>query len=195
MSDASFDELLKKAQAGDEIAMSALVEKYESEVRMVARARLGALLRPHLDSVDLVQSVHKSLMLGLRAERFDISSPEKLVALATTIVRRKVARQWRKLKRQQRLSGHAGADTAELPELLAVISDSDPAGAVALREATERLYQELSEVEKQVIQRRLEGFTTVDVARQLGLDADVLRVKLSRLRRRLRDRGVMSEFL
>ena len=177
--------------------MSELVQQYESEVRMVARARLGAVLRPHLDSVDLVQSVHKSLMVGLRAERYDISSPEKLVALATTIVRRKVARQWRKLKRQQRLSGHPHAGASDVPDLLTALSDTDvdPAGAAAMREATERLFRELSDVEQQVMELRLEGFTTVEVAERLGLDADVLRVKLSRLRRRLRERGLMSDFL
>lgn len=197
VSNENFDELLRNARTGDEIAMSELVKRYEPEVRMVARARLGAVLRPHLDSVDLVQSVHKSLLLGLRAERYDISSPEKLVALATTIVRRKVARQWRKLKRQQRLSGQQHSENSDLPNLLATISgsDNDPAATVAIREATEHVLQELSDVEKHVIELRLEGFTTVEVARQLGLDADVLRVKLSRLRRRLRDRGLMSEFL
>ena len=73
--------------------------------------------------------------------------------------------------------------------------DSDPAAKAAVQEATEHVLQELNDIEKQVIELRLEGFTTVEVARQLGLDADVLRVKLSRLRRRLRDRGLMSDFL
>ena len=197
VSSTSFEELLSKARSGDESAMSELVQHYESEVRMVARARLGTVLRPHLDSVDLVQSVHRSLMLGLRAERFDISSPEKLVALATTIVRRKVARQWRKLKRQQRLSGKGQSESSQLPELLVALSehDHDPADAVAIREATEHLLEQLSDLEKQVVELRLEGFRTVEVARQLGLDADVLRVKLSRLRRRLRDQGLMSDLL
>src|SRR6186713_2758496 len=107
--------------------MASIVERYEPEVRMVARARLGAALRPHLDSLDLVQSVHRSLIVGLRAERFDISTPENLIALAMTIVRRKVARHWRKLKRQQRLS-HRG-DSPDLPDLLGSLhsSETDPA--------------------------------------------------------------------
>ena len=196
MAEENFDQLLSKAKSGDEVAISELVTRYETEVRIVARARLGTALRPHLDSMDLVQSVHKSLLLGLRANRYDISSPEKLVALATTIVRRKVARKWRKIKRQQRLSGVKG-ENKDLPDLLATISspDTDPAAQVAMRQATEHVLKDLSDIERQVLELRMEGFTTAEVARQLGLDADVLRVKLSRLRRRLRDRGLMSEFL
>ncbi len=191
-----FDELLTCARSGDESAMTALVEQYEPEVRMVARMRLGAALRPHLDSVDLVQSVHKSLMLGLRADRYDISTPEQLIALALTIVRRKVARQWRKLKRQQRLSG-GGSESQDLPSLIASLSasESDPAEIASIREATSHILGRLDETETRVIELRLEGYTTAEVARQLGLDADVLRVKLSRLRRQLRERGVMNELL
>jgi RNA polymerase sigma-70 factor (ECF subfamily) len=176
--------------------MAALVERYEPEVRMVARIRLGAVLRRHLDSVDLVQSVHKSLMLGLRAERYDISTPEQLIALALTIVRRKVSRQWRKLKRQQSLSG-GGSESEDLPSLIASLSasDSDPAQIASIREVTAHVLSRLNETETRVIELRLEGYTTAEVARRLGIDADVLRVKLSRLRRQLRERGVMNELL
>ena len=42
--------------------MEELVAAYEPEVRLVARVRLGTALRPYLDSVDLVQSVHRSVL-------------------------------------------------------------------------------------------------------------------------------------
>ncbi len=67
MTEASdFDLLLAAARSGDESAMQQLIEQYEPELRIVARNRLGAALRPHLDTIDLVQSVHRSLMIGLR---------------------------------------------------------------------------------------------------------------------------------
>src|SRR5438477_12507694 len=100
-----FVTLLAQARQGDRSALAELSQQYEAKVRMVARVLLGPALRPHLDSVDLVQSVHRSLMLGLRQDKFDISSPDKLIGLALTLVRRKVARQWRHLQRQKRLSG------------------------------------------------------------------------------------------
>lgn len=176
--------------------MAQLVEQYEPQVRLVARVRLGAALRPYLDSMDLVQSVHRSLMMGLRRDQFDISCPENLVALALTIVRRKVARQWRRLRRQQRLTVRE-PDSQNLPDLLASLSssDSDPAVQATLRDQTERLFREMDDTERRLMELRLEGYTTADVARQLGLDPDVLRVRLSRLRRRLREQGLLTEWL
>lgn len=53
----------------------------------------------------------------------------------------------------------------------------------------------LDETERRLIELRLEGCTTAEVARQLGLDPDVLRVRLGRLRRRLRQNGLLTEWL
>src|SRR5262245_25926969 len=89
--------LLARARSGDGAARDELARPYEPKLRLVARVLLGPALRPYLDSVDLVQSVHKSLLVGLRDQKFAFNSPDDLLALAVTMVRRKVARQWRRL--------------------------------------------------------------------------------------------------
>ncbi len=68
---------MARATSGDIEAQSDICQQYERQVRIVARVLLGNALRPHLDSMDLMQSVHKSLLMGLRDNRFDISTPEK----------------------------------------------------------------------------------------------------------------------
>src|SRR3954453_8424579 len=99
----SFAVLLSRARRGDAVAVSELCRQYEPRLRVVARVLLGPALRPVLDSMDLVQSVHRSLIVGMREEKFNISTPENLIALALTLLRRKVARQWRRMQRQRRL--------------------------------------------------------------------------------------------
>ncbi len=192
----SFADLLERARQGDAAALAELARTYEPEVRLVARYRLGPALRPYLDTVDLVQSVHKSLLLGLRGDRFDLSSPDKLVALALTIVRRKVARHWRRLRRQHRLS-HAGPAGEDAVQTLASLSSpgDDPARAAQLRDAVQHLWNHLDAGERRLIELRLQGLSTADAARELGQDADVLRVRLSRLRQRLRAAGVLTDWL
>jgi RNA polymerase sigma-70 factor (ECF subfamily) len=74
-------------------------------------------------------------------------------------------------------------------------SESDPQTVATLREQMERLMSVLDETERRVIELRLAGCTTAEVGRQLGLDPDVLRVRLSRLRRRLRQQGLLTEWL
>lgn len=191
-----FAALLQKARGGDPAAVAQLCRQYESKVRLVARVLLGPALRPYLDSVDLVQSVHRSLLLGMRKDKFDISTPENLIALALTLVRRKVARQWRHLQRQQRLS-HGPADTANLPQLLTSLSSPqpDPARAAQFSDLVRQLCDGLSAAERRMLEMRLQGYSTEEVARDLGLNPVAMRVRLTRLRQRLRARGVIDEWL
>jgi RNA polymerase sigma factor (sigma-70 family) len=191
-----FAALLKQARGGDARALTELAQKYEREVRIVAHVLLGPALRPYLDSLDLVQSVHRSLLLGLRNNKYDISSPEKLVALALTMVRRKIARNWRHLRRQQRLPDHA-ADTSHPSQFLTSLAgaETDPAQAAQFSDAVQHVCRSLDDTERRLVELRLQGYSTADAARELGLDADVLRVRLSRLRQRLRAAGALTEWL
>jgi RNA polymerase sigma-70 factor (ECF subfamily) len=187
-----FAELIRKARTGDAAAISEIVRRYEPEVRLVARLRLGAALRPYLDSVDLVQSVHKSLIRGLQDEKFEIARPEQLVALALTMVRRKAAKAWRKLQRQKR-PGDAGDS---LPDVLVnlITPQTDPAEEVAFRDAVERLCRDLEPLDKQLLEKNLQGYRTAEIARELGVSGDLLRVRLSRLRAKLRAAGIAEDW-
>jgi len=42
---------------------------------------------------------------------------------------------------------------------------------------------------------RLQGYRTADAARELGQDPRALRVRLGRLRKRLREKGFLDEWL
>ena len=195
-SSGDFAELIARARNSDKVAMAEVCRQYESKVRVVARVLLGPALRPHLDSVDLVQSVHRTLMVGLHDQKFDISSPEKLVALALTIVRRKVARHWRREQRQQRLSTGA-AGVQPLPSLLDSLrsEEPDPAIEAQLRDQVYQLCKDLSDTERMILQMRADGYTTAEIAEALAISHIALRVRMTRLRERLRSNKVVSEWL
>ena len=193
-----FAELLEKAKAGDEAALARLAEQYEPKVRIVARVLLGPALRPYLDSVDVVQSVHRSLLAGLRGGKFDLSTPANLVALAVTMLRRKVARQWRHLRKQQRLSlGSGGIPDDARADLLdrRAGADPDPADEAAFRDSAGKLYEQLTESEQQMLDLRLQGFGTDEIAARLGINPIALRVRFTRLRQRLQENGVPTDQL
>ena len=190
-----FAATLALARQGDRVAIARLVEQYEPKVRVVARVLLGRALRPHLDSVDLVQSVHRSLMIALRTRDYDLSGPEQIVALAITMARRKAARHWRRVQRQQRLSGAAG-DSSHLPQLLASLSDSrDPAAEAQFNDQLERLCENLDAVERRMLEMRLQGYTSPEVARELGIHAVAVRVRWTRLRKRLQTSGIVADWI
>src|SRR5439155_1300799 len=157
---------------------------------------LGPALRPYLDSLDVVQSVHRSLLLGVGLDRFDISTPEQLIALATTMVRHKVAHQWRHMRRQQRLTGGA-ENSGDLPSLLTSLtsSEADPARAAQFNDTVRHLCANLDATEQRVLEMRLAGHSTAEIAEALAISAVALRVRMTRLRQRLRSAGVLDDWL
>lgn len=190
-----FATLLALARGGDRDALERLTREYEPKLRLVARVLLGPALRPYLDSVDLVQSVHKSLLLGLRDQKFDFDGPDKMLALALTLVRRKAARHWRRYQRQQRLSGVR--DTPVLADVLTTLSrpEDDPAAAAQFRDQVVNLCANLSESERRLLELRLQGHSPAECAAELNLSAVAFRVRLTRLRQRLRETGIIDDWL
>jgi RNA polymerase sigma-70 factor (ECF subfamily) len=178
--------LLRRVRLGDGDALAELTRRYEPELLRAARALLGPALRGRLDPADLVQSVHETLLQGIRRNEFAFASDRQLLGLALTLVRRKVARHWRQRRREQPFDPHA-AETQGPPELLTHPGGGrDPADEAQYNEAFDRVFGRLEGLDRRLVELRLQGLSTAEAARQLGEDPDVLRVRLSRLRQRLR---------
>lgn len=191
--DESFDDLLERVRSGDEAAASRLVQLYEGIVRRSVRSRLGRPMRRALDSMDVVQSVHRSLLIGMRHEKFAIRSPDDLVGLALVMVRRKVARQWRRIKARPdaRAESSPEADFSDNPDR----PGGDPAAAVLADDALEAFLAEVDDTDRKLVHLRLDGHSTTEAAGLLGLDPKFLRVRLMRLRKKIRDRGLLDPWL
>jgi RNA polymerase sigma-70 factor (ECF subfamily) len=191
-----FDILMAKVRLGDSDALAQLVQVYENEVRRTARCMLGRALRSYLEPADLVQSVHRTLLVGLRQNKFQITTPQKLLALAATVTRHKILQHARHWQCQQRHSlALAETDAADGTRTMANGSGSDPARAAEFKDTIEHLCSTLDDTSRRLVELRLQGYSTAEVARQLGISADILRVRLSRLRQRWRERKVLTNWI
>ncbi len=194
--DEEFSELLQRATQGDTGAQEAICLKYERQVRIVARVLLGPQLRTHLDSTDLLQSVHHCLLMGIKNERFDIASPQKLIALACTLTRRKVARKWR-LHRRQIQHGPPTGESGYIANMLSSIANphSGPAEVAQFNDQLLLLCESMNLVERKMLQMRLDGYTNGEAAESLGIHPTALRVRWTRLKQRLTSAGVFADWL
>lgn len=192
----SSDDFWRRLGEADEEALAALLREYEPEIRRAASLRLGPLLRPHLDSLDLVQSVFITLLKGLRDDKFHVAGPHELIALSAEIIRRKVAQVWKRLKRRTELNANLqGTQEDDEHRVVNRPDTPDPADEAAVRDGIARMLNEVDEADRRLLELRLEGFSTAEAARELDADPDVLRVRLSRLRRKLTERGLLTDWL
>ena len=188
-----FADLLQKAAQGDQSAQAIICDRYERQVRIVVRVLLGPRLRQHLDSADLMQSVHGCILHGLQNQQFEIATPEKLIALASTLARRKIARKWRTHRRQiSDASGNAN-DSSISPKISDIVptdSVNDPQLVAEYNDVFRDIVQRLSEPERVMLEMRLEGFSTKEIAGILDLHPVAVRVRWTRLKQRLQTSGI-----
>jgi len=184
----TYTDLLSRARQQDAEAVSELCRRYEPRLRVVARVLLGPALRPTCDSMDLVQSVHRSMLAGLQAEKIDISTPENLMALTLTLLRRKIARHWRRAQRQVRSSPLDEAGEQLSSRLSGLPSrERDPQELAEYGDEVDLLSRRLTPDDQQIVNLRLQGHTTAEIAQKLGLNHITVRVRMTRLRERLRN--------
>ncbi len=187
--------LFERVREGDEAALAELLRQYEPKIRLTARYLLRPILRRYLDSIDVAQSVQFQLMRGLRGGSLEGSNPETFVALAVTVVRRKVAQHWRHLQQEHRLR-FGVVEGARPPAAVQPppSAERDPAQTVQQSEDLQTLCQDFHPTDRRLMELRLQGYSTEEAAAEMGCAANVLRVRLSRLRKRLHERGYLAEW-
>jgi RNA polymerase sigma factor (sigma-70 family) len=180
-----FGQLVQRVKTGDDSAMTDLMEEYSEPLRRTAAQLIGKALRSQLDSADLVQSVQIILWLGLRTGKFSVATPDNLLALARTLLRRKVARYWRTVKAPvTTISDVSLIDTVVDQAIFPLRHESNPQESSEFDDLVEHFLEHLGDLDRRLVKLRFQGFSTAAAARQLKLDPGFLRVRLGRLRKR-----------
>jgi DNA-directed RNA polymerase specialized sigma24 family protein len=180
-----FHDLILKVRAGDQDAATTLVFQFEPFILRVVRMRMRNRgdfdrLRHDVGSIDVCQSVFKSLFARLKDGRFDLNQPQDMEKLLSSMIRFKIANKARRLSVIWRdvFQGEDGDPVDPGPGPEKAVEDQD------LAEAVVRLFS-LDELE--LVNRRLDDQSWPEIAAALGGNADALRKKLERAFERIRD--------
>jgi len=182
----AFDELMSRVNREDQPAMAEMMALYEPDIRRAARALLGHALRSWIDPTDLVQSVHLQLLLALKQKRLAITSPEHLRSLALTMLRHRLFEQWRRRRCQARHDASLTTDGLTRGRIVAPPRQVDPVRTAEYHDLVDHLFRKLGDEDRRIVVMRCQGYFTREIAAELGIDPAALRMRLSRLRKRLR---------
>jgi RNA polymerase sigma-70 factor, ECF subfamily len=191
-----FAALMARVHLDDNQALGQLIDLYEPEIRRAAQFLLGKAMRSSLDPTDLVQSVHLQLILGLKQKKFAVDGPERLRSLAVTLLRHKFIQHWRRHRCQARHDTALARTSAPTEGRTSPgRREPDPARAAEYNDLLDHLYRHLRVEDRRIVLMRLEGYRTGEIAAELGVAPAVLRVRLSRLRKRLRREKPPNEWV
>jgi RNA polymerase sigma factor (sigma-70 family) len=194
-SDDEFAALMARVRLDDNHALATLITLYEREIWRAAQVLLGRALRSSLDPRDLVQSVHLQLILKLKQKKLAIDSPKQLRSLAVTLLRHKYIQHWRRHRCQARHSTALAMARTATGGKTSAVHELDPTWVVEYNDMLLHLHRQLRVEEHRLVIMRLQGYRMEEIAAELGIDPSVLRMRLSRLRKRLRQEKPLIEWL
>jgi len=174
-------QLVRRAQKGDKLAFETLVQRHQHRVFAVARG----ILKRQEDVEDIAQQVFIKAYFSLK--RFD-----QRAAFSTWLYKITVNECWDVLRKRKARPLVYEADFSEeqskqysAPEREASKAP-DTSDRMALREQLEKMLGQLDKRDRaMLVLKEVEGFSVEEIAESMGLNANTVKVRLFRARRRI----------
>jgi RNA polymerase sigma factor (sigma-70 family) len=184
-SESGFETLMQRISEGAELAVWELLDRYQSNILRVVRRHLPTAIRGKVDSVDIVQSVWRSL---LRKEGFDqIETVEQFIGYAAGVAKNKVFETHRHftriaksdVRREVPLDGAQLDDDERNSDPIRDPRSCDPRDIAGAKESWNLALQNAGERGQLMIKLRLQGLTYDQIATETGLSFITVRRTLS----------------
>ncbi len=173
--------LVRRVQAGDELAFRELVERFQAKVFSI----IFGILRNHNDAEDIAQQVFSKVYFSIR--NFDFRS-----SLLTWIYKITVNEcyDYLRKKRVRRLVYESDFSQEESQRMEASDPAVDPSQPVdtrlAQRDLALKLLSKVSEEDRSLILlKEVEGHSVEELAQMTGMNENTIKVKLFRTRQKL----------
>ncbi len=187
--------LVRKAKAGEGDALNLLFERYVPRILRIVRMRIGAGLRGHMESMDVVQEV---MIRAIKAfDQFEAKDEAAFLHWISKLVQNEIRDLADYHKAEKRNADREVTTTKESTDNRSVLSqipaDSlyKPSFQVRLKEDVLQLEAALDQLpEKQrevIIMRQYEGMSFKDIGEKLGCSEDAARMQFARAMDRLTD--------
>jgi len=163
-------ELAHEIQAGSESAAKELFDKYCERLMRLSKRRISQRMASRFDPDDVVQSAFRTFFKRVKNDEFTFEQEEDLFKLLVRLTVRKTLRQVVHHQAAKRSPTSEMTDGSDDSQLLAQVAGNVPAPDVelALLEQFEKLMESLTPMERQVVELKMQGYTTVEIAEKLG---------------------------
>jgi RNA polymerase sigma-70 factor (ECF subfamily) len=184
----SFAEFLARLHNRDETAARELFGRFTHQLIALALRHINAGLRHKVDPEDVVQSAYKTFFFHYGNGNLEVVNWNSLWGLLTLITVRKCTEraayhraECRDVTRE--VSPPQGEEAAPWQEPLG--REPTPLEAAVLTETVDQLLAGLDEEERPILEMSLQGFTTREIAEQLGRPQRTVRLLREGIRHRL----------
>jgi len=192
VADQDITELMERVRKGDEDAARAVFFRHVERLISLARSRLSTRLRRRVDAEDIVQSALGSFLRHAKEGRYTFEESGDLWRLLVVITLNKLRQkvefhQAGKRRFDQEQSVRPG-DSSKSFYFEAASREPAPGDETALLEEIEQLTEGLDEVQKRILELRLQGFQLAEIAEDVGRSERTVRRVMDKVKTRLEQR-------
>jgi RNA polymerase sigma-70 factor (ECF subfamily) len=179
-------EFLRRIQEGDERAACELLQRFESEVRLVVRRQLPRMLRSRFDSLDFLQSVWGSFFRRMRTAPTEFEDSRHLVAFLARAAKNKVIDEYRRAASRKNDMHREEPLWGDGPRAKDVLDPIDSPSEVAqAKEVFGRMRELVPEERRSILEMKAEGLSSKEIGERLGISERTVQRVLEDLRRRM----------
>ena len=176
----------------DQQAAAELFHRYAGRLIALARAKMSPRLARRLSPEDVIQSACNSFFIRIRDGRLEIQPGDELWSLLAAITMNKVFgknEHHNAAKRSvQREQDPESNDSVCLLDVAAIARDPLPEDEAILVEERELALQSLAPLHRQMVELRLEEYTTTEIATRVGRTDRMVRLVLADFGKQLQKR-------
>lgn len=178
------EDLVARCREGDQTAARILFNRFVERLLLLARRRISQRLSSRVDAEDIVQSVFRTFFHRLKLDQFQFDDQDDLFKLLVRITVHKTLRQIAFHNADKRNPIREASHTEGGQEMLAQVLDAEPSPEtiVTFMDQLEHFLGQLRTEDRQILEMRLQGYSTDEIARQLGMYDRKVRRVLERVR-------------
>jgi RNA polymerase sigma-70 factor (ECF subfamily) len=183
-------QLIAEFQAGSESAAQTLFDRYCERLMRLAKRRIGQRMTSRVDPEDVVQSAYRTFFTRVKNDEFSFHEQDDLFKLLVRLTVHKALRQiayHRAAKRNPELEALQSSNPQEFLQQISAES-ATPDMEVALLDEFEQFMGQLQPLDRDVLQLKLQGYSTVEIAEKLGSYDRKIRRVLERIQELARGR-------
>ena len=182
--------LIRGLRDGDRTVVQDFCQRYGASLERLAAKHLPAALRRRVGPEDVVQSACRTFLRRTRGGEFQLADSEDLWRLLCAITLTKVREQARFHLRQKRgldkeVALEAPSQDSLVTAFQPVARGPTPAEAAEFADQFEKIISALDEEERQVVDLKLQEYTTQEMAQRMGCSERTVRRILKRVQTQL----------
>jgi len=177
-------DLIQRLRDGSGTAAREVFDRYVERLLSLAKRRIGQRMNSRVDPEDVVQSVFRTFFSRMKNDQFEIHAEDDLFKLLVRITVHKTLRQIAHHKAAKRDPSQEAAQGSDAHEMLmqAMGAEPSPETVVTFMDHLEHFLGQLSEQDRLVLEMRMQGHSTDEIATKLGSYGRKVRRILERIR-------------